>query len=314
MNATTTTTIGGERRELVFGHRYVLAHRNGAAHEVILSGRRRNGDLIIANGNGSDEDATVRVADVVSLTPVPDAVADVESDAGQAALETAYQVARTARRMSVRSLDEGRPVRRSASSMLESLGTEAGVLGVLDELVSGARHQTKRERMRDLAIAGTAAAKLEVEHHPDAVQTTRERMAEVRAELCRKCGVARADHPTKGHRFSESGAGDDPTWWCSCGHRSRAFHEASVGESPEPILAALRDGELVVDGTAIVPAATEKPARSPRKAAAVSEPVSAPARHKNRLWRCPVCKVRTRLETCPRDATPAPVGKRAVAS
>jgi hypothetical protein len=191
--------------------------------------------------------------------------------------------------------------------MLESLGTEAGVLGVLDELVSGARHQTKRERMRDLAIAGTAAAKLEVEHHPDAGPSPSDR--------CRKCGTFRELHAgVKGHRFSESGAGDDPTWWCSCGHRSRAFHEASVGESPEPILAALRDGELVVDGTAIVPAATEKPARSPRKAAAVSEPVSAPARHKNRLWRCPVCKVRTRLETCPRDATPAPVGKRAVAS
>lgn len=95
------TTVNGQPVELVVGRRYIFGHQNGATGEVILLGRRRNGDLRVSGRAtpeyGHDGEVWLRSSNLVRLELVPDSLEEVESDAGQAALEAAAKAARDAR-------------------------------------------------------------------------------------------------------------------------------------------------------------------------------------------------------------------------
>jgi hypothetical protein len=97
-----TTTVGiasGERVTLTLGRRYLVTFSDGIRGEVIIGGRRRNGDLLINHrgAEGPAGGAYVKARSIEHIQPVPDALAEVESDAGQATLEAAHKASVAAR-------------------------------------------------------------------------------------------------------------------------------------------------------------------------------------------------------------------------
>lgn len=250
---------------------------------------------------------------------------------------------------------------RSAEAMLESLGTAEGTLAVLDELVSGARHQARRSRKptatrrvddtpltKEDELRVARAAELDLRSLTDAeldlaelqrvlegtARQSRDQLwkraafssseASARRMLreVRRLRSARAAQDAEMDAYLEAhAAGPDAP--------SPEEHAADLAAEPPAEIsarvaaaAAAADAELVAKPrrsrkpaapASTKPVAARKPTKpaATRSAATKAEPAA--PRRRNKLWRCPVCKTRTRAESCPRDATPAPAGKRLAA-
>lgn len=197
MSASTMTTIAGQRREIVFGRRYLIAASGGVRGEVIVVGRRRNGDLLIEDPDPERHlDAYVKVASIASLTAIPDSVDEVESEAGQATLEAAHKAAVAAR--------NGKAPKRPKVEAPD-FGPDAG-------------DPAERETPGPYA------------YDPDGYQPTPEELEELRSKPSRESLATGVGSPAEPRRSGRPYSERNQVWKCgTCGRRTRL--EVCVGST-----------------------------------------------------------------------------------
>lgn len=306
-----TTTVGiasGQRVTLTLGRRYLVRYQGGPAHEVVIAGRRRNGDLLIAHPD-TDEDAFVKARSIASIDAIPESIDEVETEAGQAALEAAHQAAVAARngtrpkltkrgaatiaKAAAGDVDEATLER--AVALADSLAAELGhdpdaVAAAVVEAIPELAPKPSRETLA--TGVGSPATKLEL----DEAGEVRIPYVESKKKPRRKLPLPRTIEELVGHPIVVDGTKyrirsvtvGDPRGVVV--HAKTSFGGQEVDalvESFDPVPAVYRGLAIEVAKPIMTVSVVDRPKSKGR-----------PYAERNQVWRCKVCGKRTRAESC----------------